>query len=285
MKNALVQKHIHRNWWTALIALPTSDQTPAFNALRRVWADPTINTVIETDEGELETKRNRGFYREDSEDHLMVCLFENWAALPTCEWASDFLAACGAEPVGEISGVGWSYEYTQDRPKKKPGKLTADIVVYWKDQMGDGVLVLECKKPGNRVWSDKDMPSNGLYLDVPGFDDITRKYACLLISEDDRVAEEGRLGSEPVITWENLAEMQMTEFKKLHIADPIKAFMVGALVHQYASYNILAERAPYQWMHEQPSALELHKAVHDGKIRRSPLWKSFRNISECKSRI
>ncbi len=279
-KRNLIENNIHLNWWTALLALPVSQETAGFEALRRVWADPTINTVFVDDGGILATKTNRGFYRKDSEDHLMVCLFENWAAMPTCDWVAAFISACGAIPAGEITAVGWSYEYTQDRPKKKPGKLTADIVLFWKDQEGDAVLVLETKKPGNRKWAEKDMPSFGVYLDVPGFDDIDRRYACMIISDEDMEIEKARLVGEPALSWETLAEMQMSAFKKLDLDESLKAFMIGAVIHQYASYGISPKCLPIDWLNEQPSAIQLKEVPHDGKIRRSPLWRNIRQVSQ-----
>ena len=206
----------------------------------------------------------------------MVCLFENWAALTGCEWVPGFLSSCGINGVQSVTAIGWSYEYTQDRPKKTPRKLTADIVFYWQDEQGDAILVLETKKPGNRTWSDKDMPSKGIYTDVPGYEGINRRFACLVISEKDKVCEQSRLLDEPVLTWEQLASLQMKSFTQQDLPEPTKSFMVGALIHQYASYNIAPSELPYDWLKEQPDALQIRNTDHSGSERRASIWRRIR---------
>lgn len=279
--NRPIENSIHRNWWTTLLALPTGTDTPGYAALRRVWADNTINTVYEDEDGGLRSKAKRGIYRTDSEDHLMVALFENWAALPDCSWVTPFLGACGIRPNGDIQAVGWSYEYTQDRPGKKPGKLTADIVVCWRDQDGDAVLVLEAKKPGNRLWGEKDLPDSSPYCDVPGFDGIERcrRHTCMLVAADDAVAMASLLRDQPVLTWERLLSLQAEAFGRMPVPDALRAFLIGAIVHQGAGYGIIPTPLPLGWMAEQPTSPNIKDEAPQTRVdRRIAYWRPARQV-------
>jgi hypothetical protein len=250
-------------WWQALPALPASPEAPAYAALKRMWADATI------------LKRG-GFYRADSEDHIMVVLFENWAAMPDCSWVGSFVESCGAGVSGKVVEAGWSFEYTQNRPGQSPPKLTCDIVVWWRDNAGEAVLVLEAKKPGNQQWHEKDIPSTSPYTDVPGFAGIKRRSVCLLIAESDARAMAGRLAGEPVITWERLGGMQMEAFKKLDVPDSVRSFLIGALVHQYALYGIMPQPLPFDWMRDQPPLSAIVPQYQSGQERRVAYWKAPR---------
>lgn len=278
--NRPIVNSIHRHWWTTLLALPTGTDTPGYAALRRVWADNTINTVFVDESGDLRSKSKRGIYRTDSEDHLMVALFENWAALPDCSWVAPFLDACGIRPSGNVQAVGWSYEYTQDRPGKKPGKLTADIVVYWQDQNGEAVLVLETKKPGNRQWGEKDLPDSSPYCDVPGFDGIVRRYACMLVAADDAAAMASLLRNQPVLTWERLLSLQVEAFGRLSVPSALRAFLVGAIVHQGAGYGIASAPFPMTWIEDQPAAPNIKEQAPQTRAdRRVAYWRPVRQRS------
>jgi hypothetical protein len=272
----MISNGIHRYWWTTLLALPESATSPAYHALRRVWADSTINTVVETPAGQMSTKRNRGLCREDSEDHLMVVLFENWAAMPSCGWVREFLTECGVAVSGSVRSVGWSYEYTQDRPKKVPAKLTADIVVHWTDDAGRGVIVIETKKPGNLVWGDKDIPSGKVYCDLPGFEGIERRHSCLLIGAADKEAMKSSLVGEPVITWELLGSLQGRAIKELSIPQSVKSFMLGALIQQYARYGIRPYPALVEWLDKELPFSRIGELRQSGRERRHPYWQQVR---------
>ena len=210
----------------------------------------------------------------------MFVLFENWAAMPDSKWVPSLLRACSVAVEGVVREIGWSYEYTQGGGS---GKRTLDIVLRYVDEIGEGILVLEAKKPGNQSLEDKDIPSKSDYLDVPGFDGVTRKSLCLLIGATDQAAIASTLEGEPVLTWERLAGLQIEAAKALELQESIKRFMVGAIVHQYALYEILPDPLPYGWMPEQPTAEDVaaRKIGQTGADRRYPYWKTVRQFDRA----
>ena len=56
-------------WWQVMPALPVSPETQHHAALRRIWADHTINTRA----------KGRGYYHWGTEDHITPALFQIWA--------------------------------------------------------------------------------------------------------------------------------------------------------------------------------------------------------------
>ncbi len=265
---------IYRQWWAMLPAIPERKNSPAYRTLKRLWADHTMNTIRKTPDG-YASAGSRGVYRTTTEDHLTMVLFENWELFPDPSWAGGFLAACGVDVQGEVSGIGWSYGFEEPQPK-----LIADLVVYFIDEGGEGVLVIEAKKPGAATVSVKDAPSTGYYFALPAIQKIARKYACLLLAEADREKVGGILEhpDEPILSWEQLAGLQIQACHTLQVPESVRSYLIGSLLHQYARYSIHPTPHPRSWLLEEPCADEIHQdnQSQSRSERWQPYWKELR---------
>ncbi len=269
---------IYRQWWAMLPAIPERKDSPAYRTLKRLWADHTMNTIRKTPDG-YASAGSRGVYRTTTEDHLTMVLFENWELFPDASWAAGFLSACGVDVQGDVSSIGWSYGFEEPTPK-----LIADLVVYFVDEAGEGVLVVEAKKPGAANVGSKDVPSTGYYFDLPAIKAVARKFACLLVAEADKEKVRGILEypDEPILSWEQLAGFQIKACHGLNVPQSVRDYLVGSLIHQYARYSIQPLPHPMAWLLEEPCAddISTHNLTQGRSERWRPYWKELRRGEE-----
>src|SRR5258705_6374957 len=115
-------------------------------AYRRLWrqfADHTMNTATITDG--VAKPGSRGFYVEGREDHLVPAFFENFALLPDFQWLDDLLSRLAIPHDGGISDAAWSYSYEEVLAGERRPRI-ADIVVMWRENKGEAILVIEAKR-------------------------------------------------------------------------------------------------------------------------------------------
>lgn len=200
-------RRVHRHWWTVVPALPEGRDTQEAHALRRVWFDHTMNTFKEAPDGSLQPGA-RGFYTEGTEDHLTPAVFQTWAALGTPQaWLPRLLELFGLAPAGQVEAARWCYffeEYTADG--KRP---IADIVLAWRDEAGEAVLVIEAKRRGTQLAS-KDLTDLGRYLRMPSIAAVARRHLGLLVDEADLPTVRLRLlNAWPLTSWQALIGAQI----------------------------------------------------------------------------
>lgn len=229
---------MHARWWTALPAIPPSPAMPAYRRLRRQFADHTMNTWRETDEGVR--PGGRGFYVEGREDHLVPAAVENFAMFSDTVWFEEILRQVGHPPVGSVEDVNWTYSYEE----KFPDSIRiADIVFMWRDAGGEAVLVFEAKKPGaGRKLVEKDLPPNGYYLAFGAFQPIRRRYQALLLDQrdSDRLPDAAR----PVLTWQSLLRIQVERAAALPIESDLRDTLIQRLKAHHAILGFGAIPAP-----------------------------------------
>ncbi|SRR6266446_556885 len=195
-------------WWHGIAALPPNSQDHTYHALRRVWGDHTM-------------AGGRSFYQVGSEDHVTAALFQNWALFPDPDWVTKFISAAGGS-AGKVKRVRWAYACEevldgQLQPFHKRNFVIPDILLLFEDEHGLGLIGFEVKKPGKatEVPDDRKLAT---YIDLPSTRRITRRYGCLLVS--DQVAELSRRtchGNWPVLTWEQLGNLQIEAARTLPV--------------------------------------------------------------------
>ena len=137
-------RRVHRHWWTVVPALPEGPHTQEAHALRWVWFDHTMNTFETAADGSLRP-RARGFYTEGTEDHLTPTVFQTWAALGAPQaWLPQLLELFGLAPAGQVEAARWCYFFEEYTPVRM--RPIADIVLAWRDEAGEAVLVIEAKR-------------------------------------------------------------------------------------------------------------------------------------------
>ncbi len=165
-------------WWQVMPALPASPETQHHAALRRIWADHTINTRA----------KGRGYYHWGTEDHITPSLFQIWAIFDNPQALRALLTKVGARPVGELRHVQWAYacEETIARgtfPGFSGRILIPDIVVHYEDEAGGGLISFEVKKPGVAP-NEKDATKLSTYTRLDSMREIARKHRAFLVSAE-----------------------------------------------------------------------------------------------------
>lgn len=197
-------------WWRGIAALPQQPSEQAYFALRRVWADQTINTH----------SGGRSFYRWGTEDYLTPALWQNWGLFPAPDALRPFLLAAGVR-AGRLTRVQWGYA-CEESTGFGSSFVTPDIMVQFEDENGIGLLAIEAKKPSQPAKLE-DLRKLQQYCALPSTRDISRRHGCFLVSEAARPStikntEEGF----PVLTWETLAELQTAAVGMLSISSEIR---------------------------------------------------------------
>lgn len=220
-------------WWQTIPALPTAPSSQAYFALRRVWGDHTIAGA-------------RSFYRLGSEDNLTPALFQIWAIFDCHSWLPDLVSHCGGKVLGAVTHVQWAYaceEVLDHRLRPDHGRdfVTPDIMLRWEDEAGEGILVFEVKKPGTAVEA-KDYRKIATYCDLPSTRSIGRRLGCFLLGESAARRTNHVSNSEfPILTWEQLADMQLRWTEKLDVPDGIRQRARAWLVRHFDFYGVRVE--------------------------------------------
>jgi hypothetical protein len=212
------------HWWAALAAVPGSrteldwwakpdGRASRYERLKRVWFDTT---------------RNNWFYGMDQEDHLTATLWENFAIFDPRSLVPALVAAAGLPPVRDVSDACWSYEYEE----RVDGRLKQiDVTLHYRDADGDGLLVVETKRPGGSLKpSDRD-PS--YYLDPPSFGFASCRRTIYLVDERDLASVRSvvkQTDPKPgFLTWQRLGLLQVALAEQLPLIPPL-IWLVGHLI-------------------------------------------------------
>ncbi len=187
-------------WWQLLPALPEQN-SQEYYALRRIWADHTMNTA----------RRGRGYYWWGTEDNMTPVLFQNWAILEFLESFVPLLQACG-QKVKDLRRVRWAYACEEGIPVGSfPGVdgrfLIPDIILYFEDAAGPGLVAFEVKRPGVRP-TEKDASKLSAYTRLGSMRAIERRSGCFLVGSTGVQEATVLSRNGPVISWEQMLELQ-----------------------------------------------------------------------------
>jgi hypothetical protein len=218
-----------RAWWHGIAALPADRTDRMYFTLRRVWGDHTL------------TGGSR-FYRWSSESHITAALFQNWALFPDLTWVAPLVRACGGQ-AGNVTQASWAYACEELLDIKlllcfRSRYIIPDVMLYFIDENGPGLLALEVKKP-NVVAKPKDARKLWGYCDLPSTRRIGRRYGCFLVGEGQVAATLEAAEQEwHAISWERLRELQVQIAEEMAIPEAHRQRVVAWLSHAYARYGI-----------------------------------------------
>jgi hypothetical protein len=218
-----------RYWWTFIPALPLSRDSQNYRALRRHWADHTMNTLVRKD-GIL-MPGPRSAYVPGREDHLTPVLFNIWAAIPSAI-TGRFLLDLLLVPHSEVTALQIGYSWEQKRSLKRRPDVT-DIVVAWRDDDGDGVVVIEAKRKGGKL-QGKDLAGGASYMDLPSIRPFARKHMVFLVDEQDAASTQGRLPlASRIVSWQEMGKAQSTAALSLGLPASESAFLQALIARHY----------------------------------------------------
>lgn len=232
-------RRAHKVWWTCLPVLPRDRSHWPYSMLRRQWFDHTMNTFRQDGSGGWRPN-SRGFYTEAAEDHMTVVLFHIWAALPDGAWVPALLKAFGVQATGQVCTVRWAFSVEDGYAGPQIGRnfRIADIVLCWRDCAGDGVLVIETKKPGGALKSG-DHPERTLYLRMNAIERVPRRHYGLLVDARDLSRARSTMGTPtPIITWAQLAALQIEAIGRAKLAAEIEARVRSFIAVMYGRNGV-----------------------------------------------
>jgi hypothetical protein len=200
---------------------------------------------VERKDGLIIPGSSRGFYVEGREDHLVPAFFENFTLLPDFQWLERVLDRLAVTRNGGIINASWSYSYSELIPGR--GRPHADIVIMWRDDGGDALLVIEAKRPGcgPKGCGEKDDPANLYYLHYAAMRRIERRSQALLLDDSDLRTLPERVKSNPaVITWQDLIRIQLDFVTALSVDRQVKEWVIERLTAHYAELGLIAAKGP-----------------------------------------
>lgn len=249
MTSSFTKYRCFTHWWAALPAVPADRRsldwwaapdgrcTP-YERLKRVWFDSTRLLRPQAD-----PLRPHEFANPNHGTHLTCKTWENFVLFSPKEWVPRLLSCAGlACPIQPVD-CAWSYEFEAMVGETRRFKL-ADVVLHARDAAGGELLVVvEVKRPGDKLKEDSDLPDTepASYLDREGFGSIPNRLLLYLVDAKyaptvrEKVHKaDSRWG---VVTWAQLAELQMALASELH-PSPLAVFLACVLRFLYSNANI-----------------------------------------------
>lgn len=264
-------------WWQALLAVPISHQdSPAYNRLQRVFRDQTLKM------GSGPEGAGHQFTCSGHETHYTVSLWENFNLFEPALWLPELWARAGlSTSIGVIEVCNWSYEWCAQRNDQgRRQERNIDVTLRYRDERGEGILVVEAKKPGVVPKAEKDL-NPSWYLHVPEFQGIERFSFLYLMDADARTVAEPAIACDGVdvgfLTWEQMAACQIHCVMHTALPAAVQGFMAASLYRQYLQLRIDPGVTPLAYMEDEPSSLEVVTKVTttlSGGDWCEPLWKS-----------
>lgn len=235
--------------------------------------------------GEYELNRQHEFLKPDHETGLTVSLWENFSVFDASVWLPSLFNLAGL-PLLPAEGMKcqWSYEWVGYRPSSEPDRQReqgmCDVVVGY--ERGDGIqgaLVVEAK------YLKKELGAKELRFDYYlAIDEIAAygEHAALvyLVDESVRGRSISALGSLPpnirLITWQELAGLQIGLVNTLDAPPAIRNFIAGAIQFQFAQHDIRPAQLSQPYLEQELSMLEMDALPKEQKqsmdVHSHPTW-------------
>ncbi len=257
------------HWWQTLMAVPQEKESIAYQRLMRVWFDHTRFFLGDRPDRTAEERINmqvHDFYHPEYETHLTLSLWENFSILEAERWVPALYELAGLPPPkSRIKKCNWSYEWVGYRPKgggvNGRAQGMCDVVVAHEDEDGQrGVLVVEAKRLRAKL-TNKELNFD-YYLMI---DEIAEfgMNASLVFLLDETVREKSlamlrdRSSNIGLITWQQLAGLQVELVQNLEATIPIRNFVAGAIQFQFAQHDIRPVSLSNSYLEEEMSMTEI----------------------------
>lgn len=184
----------------------------------------------------MSKKRGRGYYLWGNEDNMTPGLFQIWATFPLA--IVPVIEAAGVRIIGSLKYLSWAYACEE---RAFGSKLIPDIVIYFEDHDGPGIVTFEVKRPGVKP-ADKDVEKLHAYTMLRSMERFMRRKGVFLIGEDQTAAANDIAPDLPVVTWESMLEMQLDATATLAVEDAKR--MQPWIRRVYSLYGIGDAQAP-----------------------------------------
>lgn len=266
MKEATVMPKIYDTWWEPILAIPPHKSCAAYKRLRRMWLDHT----------RVGRRHGHEYFVHEYETHLTIALWENFAALPVRIWLPFLVERSGLTyPDLSVSEANWSYGWVSDGDDRQ----TMDLVLNYRDGNGEGIIVVEAKRPGNKV-SGKDFDPS-YYLEVPAFRPFRRRSILYLLGRDGLAHARGavRASGHDVgfLAWPQLGEVQVEAALAAFSDQAVGSLIASAIYRQFRNYGQQPSGPPLSYLSKEPSRSELESTygscTQTSAERKSMAWR------------
>lgn len=257
---------VYDTWWDPILAIPPRKTSAAYKRLRHIWLDQT----------RVRPKHGHEYFVHDYETHLTIALWENFAALPARFWLPLLVERAGLSlPDASISDVNWSYGWVSDGAD---GQIV-DLVLNYRDRKGEGILVVEAKRPGNPL-GGKDLDPQ-YYLGIPAFQSFDRRSMLYLVGSDQlskaRTAVHAAGHDTGFLTWPELGAVQIDTAVGTFPDEAVGSLIANAIYRQFGNYQQIPSAPPLGYLQEEPTRESLASIYKDSPQstaeRKAKLWR------------
>jgi len=256
------------HWWMVLPALPPELGGENYKRLRKIWADKTRFRG---------TGKNRKheFVTREWETHLMTTLWENFVLFSPRDWLHSLSTASG---IGldhtNTRACNWSYGFRERSTRK-----IADIVIGFDGVEGGlGCYVIETKRPGEKLTIEDLDPAYYLNIEHIATHATCRKLIyCVDAKEKARIksvlsSETEKYQDCGVLTWAEVAGIQINLANQLDLAINIRSFIAGSIQYQFCQHGIVPSVLSHEYLAGEPSILDVDSGVYTPYDNHDPQW-------------
>ncbi|MCP9915326.1 hypothetical protein [Cyanobium sp. ATX 6F1] len=265
----------------ALPMIPPEPDGLQHRRLGRLWRDTTRFSGTPPKDGETReylNKRSHEFVNPRHETYLTVGAWENFTLFEPDQWIPAIVELAGLEPPSEVVDCRWSYEWEQG----ENGRPMADVVIHYRDGRGVlGLLVIEAKNLGKTLTGDKNQ-NPGYYLDQDEFEEAAESRRLIYCIDEAFIPDDaahfiGPQHRSGIITWQQLAGLQIKLAGQLPVPPLIRAFIAGSIQHQAALRGIKPTALAFEYLETERSMIEVDQALKEDRQkqpeRSEQLWK------------
>jgi hypothetical protein len=152
--------------------------------------------------------------------------------------------AAGLPPIDSVSDCAWSYEFEEHDDSGKLKQI--DVAIHYRDAAGDGLLIVEAKRPGGTL---KPSDANAdYYLNLPAFRFADRRNVLYLVDAADlpklATVTSSSLSNIGKITWQGLRALQVELASGLPVPTPVRCLTQVLLAWHFDHHGFTAPSSP-----------------------------------------
>jgi len=259
---------VNTHWWMALPAIPSKAEDEAYRRLRKIWGDKTRFR-------HKGKKRKHEFVTPEWETNLMTTLWENFTLFEPRQWLSELSVVAGVYVNhDETRACNWSYGFREHATRK-----IADIVIGF-DGAGAqlGCYVIEAKRPGGKL-TEKDLdPVYYLGIEhIAANAGVKKLIYCVDPKDKQRLtalfgAERDKYKDCGVVTWEEVAGIQIKLAQNLDAPPKIRSFIAGSIQYQFCQHGIIPSLLSEPYLNHEPSVAQVDEGLHTPYDNHDPQW-------------
>ena len=205
----------------------------------------------------------------------MTTLWENFSLFPPHDWLQELSSAAGiAGDHTAVVACNWSYGL-----RERSSRKIADIVIGFSGPQDHlACYVIETKRPGGRL-ADKDLdPSYYLDMDcIASRAEWRRLIYCVDEVERERVAALFRADPSKykhcgVVTWAEIAGMQIQLASCLPTSQAIREFVAGSIQYQFCRHGIRPSTLSHSYLATEHGVVDVENGIAARYDHHEPQW-------------